>query len=87
MFSLSYYICFCIVIFIIITLTVSFIITIIITISTTIIYTIFINNKIFSYLLVDIKANIRLYLLYLVVRKVENNYFQYLYINAVYAKT
>lgn len=72
---------------IIIIITVFLIVIVIVTIITTIIYTISINIKIFSCLLVDIEADIRLYLLYLVVANVENNSFQHPYTNIVQANT
>lgn len=74
-----------IVIFIIVTITIFLIVIVIVTITITIIYTISINNKISPCLLMDIEANIRLYLFYLIVAKVENNSFQHPYTNTVHA--
>lgn len=87
MLSSFYCTCFSIVIPILVIITVFFIAKAIVTITITIIYIISINNKIFYYLLVDIKADISLHLFYLVVVKVQKNAFQHPYINAVYANT
>lgn len=76
-----------IVILIIVTITFFFIVTITVTITTIIVYIISISNKISPCLLMDIEADIRLHLLYLVVAKVENNSFQHFYTNAVYINT
>lgn len=73
--------------FIIITITIFLIIIVTVTATIIIVCTVPIRNKIFSYLLVDIEADIRLHLFNLVVAKVENNSFQHLYTNTVYANT
>lgn len=75
------------VILIIVTITVFFIVIVTVTIIITIICTISISNKISPYLLVDIEADIRFHLFYLVVAKVKNNFFQYFYTNVVHTDT
>lgn len=64
-----------IVTYIIISITVFPIVTVTVIITTIIVCTIPISNQISPGLLVDIEADIRLYLLYLVVARVENNSF------------
>lgn len=73
--NLSSFMSFYTIIFIIVIITFFLIVIIIITVIAIIICNFLVNNKISLYLLIDIEANIKLYLFYLVMAKIENNFF------------